>query len=571
MKKRLLSLLLVMVLVIGVMPFAALADGEPAVVAQGTCGATEADNVNWVLTDDGIMTISGTGAMANYATKTPGPWHEHRLDIKDVIIENGVTSIGNYAFGISREKYENLTAVSIANTVSKIGISAFRNSSIKEVTIPDTVTEIGNNAFANIASLEKATVNGNILGESIFNTCSALKEVNLNGQIETIPYNAFTNCTALTAIVLPETVTTIDRSAFWQATALETVNIPSGVTTIAGGAFGGCTKLAMDVVLPETLTTLGNGAFQNSGIKSVVIPESITTLEGKVFNGCGSLVSVKFADTLQVIKTDAFCNCFSLKELVLPKNLTTIEDYRVFQNCDGLTTVTIYDKLTFIGNTAFDGCSKLATVNFHGTEEQWAAIEFKAGNEALTNAAVNYILFVNEKPVVKAENVKSSGKVKLTIEPVEDAVSYKIFVATAADGEFELAAETDKTTYTYNGKAGTKYYFKVQAVNEAGETSAESELVNKVQVPAQVTSLKATTKKGQVTLKWKKVTGAKKYVIYMSKNGKSGWKKIGTATKNTFVYKKGKVGAKLYFKVQALTANNKKGEFSKVVSIKVKK
>ena len=128
-----------------------------------------------------------------------------------------------------------------------------------------------------------------------------------------------------------------------------------------------------------------------------------------------------------------------------------------------------------------------------------------------------------------------------------------------------------KPTYTYNGKAGTKYYFKVQAVNEAGETSAESELVNKVQVPAQVTSLKATSKKGQVTLKWKKVTGAKKYVIYMSKNGKSGWKKVGTATKNTFVYKKGKVGTKLYFKVQALTANNKKGEFSKVVSIKVKK
>ena len=109
------------------------------------------------------------------------------------------------------------------------------------------------------------------------------------------------------------------------------------------------------------------------------------------------------------------------------------------------------------------------------------------------------------------------------------------------------------------------------AVNKDGEESKESDPVNKFQLPAQVTSLKATSKKGQVTLKWKKVTGAKKYVIYMSKNGKTGWKKVGTAKTNKFVYKKGTVGKKIYFKVQALTSNNKKGEFSKVVSIKVKK
>ncbi len=179
--------------------------------------------------------------------------------------------------------------------------------------------------------------------------------------------------------------------------------------------------------------------------------------------------------------------------------------------------------------------------------------------------------FAERKPVVEAANDKKTGKIKLTIEPVDDAVSYKVFVADKADGEYTLAKEITETTYTYSGKAGTKYFFKVQAVNEAGETSAESDAINKVQLPTQVTSLKATSKKGQVTLKWKKVNGAKQYFIYMSKNGKTGWKKVGTTTKNTFVYKKGKTGQKLYFKVQALTANNKKGEFSKVVSIKVKK
>jgi biopolymer transport protein ExbD len=186
-------------------------------------------------------------------------------------------------------------------------------------------------------------------------------------------------------------------------------------------------------------------------------------------------------------------------------------------------------------------------------------------------AALAKLKFGTVKPVVKAANDKKTGKIKLTIEPVEGAVGYKIYVATAADGEYELAGEVTEPTYTHTGKAGQRYYFKAVAVNETGDTSAESEVVNKFQVPAQVTSLKATSKKGQVTLKWKKVTGAKKYFIYMSKNGKTGWKKVGTATKNTFVYKKGKVGQKLYFKVLAVTANGKKGEFSKVVSIKVKK
>ena len=109
-------------------------------------------------------------------------------------------------------------------------------------------------------------------------------------------------------------------------------------------------------------------------------------------------------------------------------------------------------------------------------------------------------------------------------------------------------------------------------MNGSGVESAESAAVSIIRLPGQVTGLKAkSTKKKEVTLTWKKVTGAKKYFIYMSKNGKTGWKKIGTATKTKFVYKKGTPGKKLYFKVQAVTANGKKGEFSKVVSVKVKK
>ena len=178
--------------------------------------------------------------------------------------------------------------------------------------------------------------------------------------------------------------------------------------------------------------------------------------------------------------------------------------------------------------------------------------------------------FLAAKPKVKVENAKN-GKIKLTWEEIENAMLYRVFIAEAEDGEYTLAAEVEDPTYTHDGTIGKKYFFKVQAVSFSDLESKESDPVSGVRLPAQVISLKATTKKGQVTLKWKKVSGAKKYFVYMSQNGKSGWKKVGTATTNKFVYKKGKVGAKLYFKVRAVTANGKKGEFSKVVSIKVKK
>ncbi len=179
--------------------------------------------------------------------------------------------------------------------------------------------------------------------------------------------------------------------------------------------------------------------------------------------------------------------------------------------------------------------------------------------------------FRASKPAIKAEVDKKTGQVKLTITPVSGALKYRILVAEAAEGPFTLAAETEEENWTFEGTPGTKYFFKVVAVNGTSVESAESAVVSIVRLPGQVTGLKATSKKKQVTLKWKKVTGAKKYFVYMSKNGKSGWKKVGTTTKTTYVYKKGTVGKKLYFRVLAVTANGKKGEFSKVVSIKVKK
>ncbi len=180
--------------------------------------------------------------------------------------------------------------------------------------------------------------------------------------------------------------------------------------------------------------------------------------------------------------------------------------------------------------------------------------------------------FDERSTTVTAANTKS-GTIKLTWTAIPGAKEYRVLVSDKKDGEYEAAAAVADTAYTYTkGTVGKACWFKVVGVNAAGDESAESEAVSKYRLPGQVGSLKAKSEKAkQVTLTWKKVTGAKKYFVYMSANGKTGWKKVGTATTNKFLYKKAAAGKKLYFKVLAVTANGKKGEFSKVVSIKVKK
>jgi hypothetical protein len=238
------------------------------------------------------------------------------------------------------------------------------------------------------------------------------------------------------------------------------------------------------------------------------------------------------------------------------------------------------DELTLTEKDNCDNSGWMVAVNGVHVQVGVSLMTLKNGDSVTLHWCDDYVAdesegarqeFAARKPAVKAEGDKKTGKIKLTITPVPGAVKYRILVAEKAEGPFTLAAETEEETYTYSGNAGTRYFFKVVAVNASGVESAESAAVSIVRLPGQVTGLKATSKKKQVTLKWKKVTGAKKYFVYMSKNGKTGWKKVGTTTKTTYVYKKGTVGKKLYFRVLAVTANGKKGEFSKAVSVKVKK
>lgn len=261
-----------------------------------------------------IGTEGTTGYMTNYNQADQVPWKSVRGQIEKVIIGEGVTGIGNYAFyGCSA-----LRIVEIASTVTNIGNSAFQNcTSLESIDIPDNVTRIGNSAFSG---------------------CEQLSSISLPDNMVTIEDFAFESCKALTSFSFPTGVTNISWCVFNNCTGLTSFTIPVGVMSIGENAFGGCTGLK-DITIPNSVESIGNQAFQDcKSLDGVTIPNSVTSVGQSAFDGCTSLTSVTIPTSVTSIGSDAFYGCTSL------------------------TSVTIPEGVTSIGPDAFNGCYSLASV-----------------------------------------------------------------------------------------------------------------------------------------------------------------------------------------------------------------
>ena len=242
----------------------------------GKCGK----NVKWNLDKNGVLTISGKGDMYEYKwDRRKGlayntPFYKHRESIISIIINEGVTSIGEGAF----YKCNKLNSIKIPNSVTSIEYRAFEGcSSLTSVTIPNSVTSIGECAFS--------------------------------------------GCSGLTSVTIPNSVTSIEKSAFWNCKALTSVTIPNSVTSIGGSAFRGCSGLT-SMTIPNSVTSIGGYAFSGcSGLTSVTIPNSVTSIGEWAFSGCSSLTSVTIGNRVTSIGEWAFSSCSRLIEVNYPKGL----------------------------------------------------------------------------------------------------------------------------------------------------------------------------------------------------------------------------------------------------------
>ena len=236
---------------LGVLAVMLLSASLAETVDSGTCG----ENLTWVLDDQGVLTISGTGAMADYASVThydedddeyytyTNPWN-NKSSIVRIVIEEGVTSIGSYAFVSSQEYYND------------------SNSTVKYAALPSTLTEIGASAFYNCVWLEQIDFAEGLtrIGSSAFSQCRSLKDISLPDSLSTIGNMAFQKCTSLRSVSMPQTLDTIGTQAFYNCTALTAITVPEGIAAIPYNAFADCHALE-SVTLPGTLTSIGGNAF----------------------------------------------------------------------------------------------------------------------------------------------------------------------------------------------------------------------------------------------------------------------------------------------------------------------
>ena len=261
-----------------------------AISYRGTCGT----NVQWRLNKNGTLTIYGTGDMTTLSSSTNYPWNKYLSSIKKVVIEDGVTSIGDYAF----RDYTNLTSVSIPEGISALPTMCFMGcSKLNNVIIPDSCTT---------------------LGMSVFNGCTNLKSINIPNGVVSINQHAFRSCTSLLSVTLPDGLTEINSNVFNGCTNLQSVNIPDECTSIGSTAFGGCTSLT-SITIPANVSSVQNAfdgcsnlssvtiiggnvslyikyaAFQNcNSLTSIIIPERVNKIGRMAFNGCTSLVDATF-------------------------------------------------------------------------------------------------------------------------------------------------------------------------------------------------------------------------------------------------------------------------------------
>ena len=532
------ALILVLTLVLSV---GSVSAAEPTIVDSRNCGK-DGSNVTWTLDSAGLLAISGTGEMADYESKTDSasgeeittaPWGNQA---KTVVIGDGVTGIGAAAFyGCS-----GLTSVTMGSNVTSIGESAFCGcTGLTGIVLPGSVTSIGEYAFSNCESLTAIEIPEGVttLGNSAFFGCDNLKEVRYNARAAanlTGLSGAFRSAGASVGgvkVIFGESVEKIPSNLFCNCESLTSVTIGSNVTSIGDNAFLDCKGL-VEINYNARAAECTEDSF-----------------------GSGDGLKVTFGDSVERIPDYIFQDCPGLTSVTIGSSATTIGHY-AFNRCTGLTSIKIPESMTNIGYMAFSGCTGLADVYYGGSERQWNAITIDDGNDRLLQA--NRHCEGEEtlvSPTVKPSYVGASGKPYIYWSAVDGANRYEVYRSGSKDGTYSFLDSTANLNYTDSkANVGTTYYYKVKALAADGTDSSLSAAVAitcRCARPVVKTDYWAST--GKPYIYWSAVNGASQYEVYRSGSKDGTYTLLGTTTAKNYTDSKANAGYTYYYKVKAIS------------------
>ena len=380
--------------------------GKPELHAasEGTCG----ENVRWSMSDDYVLTISGTGPMEDYNSGV-NPWIYS--GVREVVIEQGITKIGVYAF----YQCDTLRKVTIADSVTELGFCAFAEcGNLSEITVPQSVTILGPYSFAQCTSLTSLYIPAKVseIGHGILRNCVNLENItvdkanthfltdasgvlynsgmtrliaapaSISGQyvipegVTLLDDSAFFGCSGLTGVVLPESLQTIGLLAFSSATSLREIEIPARVSQIDIQAFWECSgleKIQVDSknasfssddygILYDKAKTNVIEAPEGITSQHVVLPESVKTVGNYAFCGCDNLKQVTFGSRVTALGESAFADCTGLTQVVLPDSLTDLNFYAFCESVN-LERVSFGSNVKYVASFAFAGCPALKEIH----------------------------------------------------------------------------------------------------------------------------------------------------------------------------------------------------------------
>ncbi len=358
----------------------------------------------------GALTVTGTGAIPDYASANATPWSAYATRIKSVTLQTGVTGIGSYAFaGMTA-----LRDVYLPETLTSIGAYAFSGAtSLVHVKIPTAVTYLGVGAFRECTSLTAIEIPQNILtiSDEAFFRCEALETVTFNEGLVEIGAKAFYGCKSIKTLTFPSTLTRIGREAFYGCTGLTGVIFNTmSVLTIGADAFGNCTSLIKAIFLYGSdnvdfgtgnsrlksaeiariasgvsakdniswtvdratgiLTLSGNGPVTDSTAAwidelkyadTLVLTGGITGIGDELLKENPYIATVRMSNTVRTIGVGAFEGCSNLAQVYFPDSLQSM-GARAFKGCDKLRSIGLPSSLREIPEDAFSDCGALTAV-----------------------------------------------------------------------------------------------------------------------------------------------------------------------------------------------------------------